>query len=384
MTPLQLYVHIPYCLHKCHYCDFNSHAGNDFPWEGYRLALLSELEHWASQSHFAGRSISSIFFGGGTPSLAPPKLIAAIVDTTGDRFGLDDDVEVTLEANPGTVDADHFRDYRNAGVNRLSIGVQSLDVGELRWLERIHSPDEALAAFETGRRAGFANINLDLMYGLPEQSVDGWLQTLETVIDLGPEHLSCYQLTVEPHTRLADIHRRQPLPLPDDETSLLFFSTTRQRLAEAGYLAYEISNFARAGAHCRHNDGYWLYHDYIGIGAGAAGKWDTDNGGVHRYSNIRSPETYMWQARIHGLAVNGHESLGRHMGAAEAVWMGLRRHNGFSRAWFVDRFGSDALTLFGDELGKWQRLSHLIVSEDSIRLSETGITQADSIATDLF
>ncbi|HXH72347.1 MAG TPA: radical SAM family heme chaperone HemW [Mariprofundaceae bacterium] len=382
--PLQLYVHIPYCLHKCHYCDFNSHAGNDFPWEGYRVALLAELEHWSDQEQFAGRRIHSVFFGGGTPSLAPPKLITGIIEATSDRFGLTDDAEITLEANPGTVDIGNFRDYRQAGVNRLSIGVQSLDTGQLQWLERIHSPDEALAAFETGRTAGFTNINLDLMYGLPGQSVANWLQTVDTVIGLGPDHLSCYQLTIEPHTRLADIHRRQPLPLPDDETSLQFFSTTRQRLAEAGYQPYEISNFARAGAHCRHNDGYWLYHDYIGIGAGAAGKWDSSNGGAHRYSNIRSPETYMLQARLHGQAVNNHESLGRHMSAAEAVWMGLRRHSGFSRTWFSKRFGLDVLAMFGSELETWRQLGHLIVGKDSIRLSESGIVQADSIAADLF
>lgn len=357
---------------------------SEHPWRDYRQALLTELGYWAEQPQFADREISSIFFGGGTPSLAPPELIAAVIEATRRQLGLDGKAEITLEANPGTVDAGHFCGYRQAGVNRLSIGVQSLNPAELEWLERIHSPDDALAAFATGREAGFDNINLDLMYGLPGQTVDGWLKTLDQAILLGPEHLSCYQLTVEPHTRLATSQRHTPVALPDEEASLRLFHETRQRLGEAGYSAYEISNFARRGHHCRHNDSYWCYHDYIGIGAGAAGKWDMPDGGACRYSNIRSPENYIDKARDEGKAINSRECLDLRTAAAEAIWMGLRRHAGLSRQWFSRRFGNDVMFTFGDALQAWQQRGDLHVDENHLCLSETGLIQADSVATDLF
>jgi len=379
-----LYVHIPFCVHKCHYCDFNSHVRAEHAWADYEAALLAELAYRAEQAEFAGRHIESIFFGGGTPSLAPPALISAVIETVRERFGLAAAAEISLEANPGTVDAANFRGYRQAGVNRLSIGVQSLDAAELEWLERIHSPEQALAAFHTGREAGFDNINLDLMYGLPGQRVQDWLQALDTVIRLAPEHLSCYQLTVEPHTKLAATHRQQPLPLPDDEASLHFFRQTREHLASAGYLAYEISNFALPDRRCRHNDGYWLYHDYIGIGAGAAGKCNQPGGGTRRYSNIRAPEAYMDKAVSSGHAELGMESLDPPTAAAEAIWMGLRRSDGLDRHWFSERFGRDAMLMFEKALLKWQRQGGLIIEAGSIRLSPTGLTLADSIAADLF
>jgi len=377
---LHLYVHIPFCLHKCAYCDFNSHVRQQPLWDDYRMALLAELGNWSNQAQFSGRTITSIFFGGGTPSLAPPALIADVLHQAGHCFTLSDDIEITLEANPGTVDAERFAAYSKAGINRLSIGVQSFDDAELHWLERIHSGAQAIQAMQRARSAGFDNISLDLMYGLPEQDLAGWMHSLETAIDLAPEHLSCYQLTIEAHTELALRHSRQPLALPEDELALEFLLSTRKRLSEAGYQAYEVSNFARAGRYCRHNDAYWLYHDYIGIGAGAAGKWDLPDGGITRYANIRSPEAYSKAAASTGSAINTQESLNLHKAAGEAVWLGLRRNDGIDQQAFRQRFGSTMDEMFGSALKSWVDSGHLMITEQTIKLSKQGLGMADSIA----
>jgi len=355
------------------------------PWAKYQQALLCELKHWAGHAPFAGRrpvehKLASLFFGGGTPSLAPPTLIAAVIGAADQLFGLSEQCEITLEANPGSAEAGRFQAYRQAGINRLSIGVQSLDAVKLRWLERIHGQEEAIEAFHMARRAGFDNINLDLMFGLPDQSLTHWLDTLHRVIDLGPEHISCYQLTVEAHTALATRHAQTPYPLPDDELALSMFHATREHLAAAGYQAYEVSNFSRPGRHCQHNDGYWQYDDYIGIGAGAAGKWDDAEGGITRYSNIRTPERYIEAACTRGSAINSSESLGCRQAAGEACWLALRRTHGIDRAAFRQRFGMDAGEQFASELQPWLDNQMLELNEQAIFLTPAGLTMADSIA----
>jgi len=379
-SPLHLYVHIPFCIHKCAYCDFNSHVRPAPPWDEYRRALLNELTHRAAQPQYSKRRIDTIFFGGGTPSLAPPQLIADILQATAELFDLHKQAEISLEANPGTIESEHFAAFRAAGVNRLSIGVQSFNDDELQWLERIHNSQQAMDAFATARSAGFDNVSLDLMYGLPQQQLSDWLQNLDTAVAMAPEHLSCYQLTVEPHTELALRHQRLPLLLPEDDEALEFLRQTRGRLAEQGYQPYEISNFARPGYYCRHNDGYWLYDDYIGIGAGAAGKWDTVQGGITRYSNNRSPESYIRSALNQGSAANSDETLALKKAAAEAVWLGLRRREGVQLAHFKRRFGQDVNTFFANQLAPWEKSGHLITSPEYLQLSDSGLGMADSIA----
>jgi len=383
-NPFMLYVHIPYCVHKCHYCDFNSHVRGDPDWQQYEQALLSELSQWARQPQFAGRKLASIFFGGGTPSLAPSELIASVIDTATCLFESLPDIEISLEANPGTVDQSNFAGFRQAGVNRLSIGVQSLDDAELKWLERIHNGEQAVDALNAGRAAGFENINLDLMYGLPNQTLEQWFKTLDEVMRLGPEHLSCYQLTVEPHTKLAAEVENVAAQLPDDELALEFLFKTRERLAEAGYEAYEVSNFSKPGMKCRHNDGYWLYLDYIGIGAGAAGKWDTEDGGATRYGNIRNPEKYIESALKDARAINSDERLPKGTAEAEALWQGLRRTGGISNEWFTERFGADIQTRFENELAPWLADQKLVWESDCLHLTDKGLPFADSVAEELF
>jgi len=379
-SPLQLYVHIPFCVHKCHYCDFNSHERDQPDWSAYQQALVAELKHYNESPHYSGRSLQTIFFGGGTPSLAPPALIEAVIEAARRYCGIDADAEITLEANPGTADADNFTGYRQAGINRLSMGVQSLDATELRWLERIHSAEEVLLAYSMARQTGFKNINLDLMYGLPKQSISAWMTNLNAVIALAPEHLSCYQLTVEPHTKLAATHARKPYSLPDDDTALAMLYGTRLRLSDAGYAAYEISNFAKPDLKCRHNDGYWLYHDYIGIGAGASGKWDQADQGITRYSNIRTPERYVESVMAVGNAINAQESLDQAQAAAEACWLGLRRSAGIDRKQFQQRFGMDVWERFQAPLQGWRSDGKLVLSDAALHLSKTGIAFADSIS----
>jgi len=380
-----LYVHIPFCAHKCHYCDFNSHVRTEPLWQSYADALAQELIHWSGQHNFKGRPVSSVFIGGGTPSLMPPPLLASLIATIQSCFSLDPQAEITIEANPGSSDQHHFSDYRNAGINRISIGVQSLDAEELRWLERIHSPDEALAAFQAARAAGFTNVNLDAMYGLPGQTLDHWQQTLHRLIQLNPEHLSCYQLTVEPHTRLAAQHAQSPYALPQEEASLAFFHYTRHTLRAFGYQPYEISNFSRSGYHCRHNDGYWLYRDYLGIGAGASGKWDEWEhdkapAGCHRYTNIKTPEKYIRSVQKNGFAIRQSETLDLNQAAAEAIWLGLRRKDGIDKQWFEDRFQQPLAQFIQPALTPWLISGDVRLNNAGIQLSEQGIVLADSIS----
>ncbi|MFQ5355691.1 MAG: radical SAM family heme chaperone HemW [Mariprofundaceae bacterium] len=381
-SPLHLYVHIPYCLHKCAYCDFNSHAQPRPPWDDYLKAVRSDIAYRASQPRFKDRQLNSIYFGGGTPSLAPASLIRKIMEETDKYFSIADNIEISLEANPGVADSERLTAYREAGVNRLSIGAQSFRDDELAWLERIHSAKDIKRAFQTARLAGFKNISLDLIYGLPGQNLETWLDSLKTAIDLKPEHFSCYQLTIEPHTLLAARHNKVPLKLPNDEQSLDFLFSTRKRLEDTAYEAYEISSFCRAGFRCRHNDAYWLYDDYIGIGPGASGKWDKTDGDVHRYTNIKRPDAYI-QASQSNQFVGSEEILAKSRAAAEAVWLGLRRRHGIRRDAFSSRFDADVWSLFSQQLQPWLNSGHLHLSRDALSLTDSGLTIADSIALSL-
>ncbi|RTZ79468.1 MAG: YggW family oxidoreductase, partial [Gammaproteobacteria bacterium] len=263
--PLGLYVHIPWCVRKCPYCDFNSHAAQgELEEQAYVDALLTDL----AREEAGGRVVETLFIGGGTPSLFSGEAITRLLQGIRDTLDLASDTEITLEANPGAVDAAHFEAYREAGVNRLSIGIQSFDGDALQRLGRIHDARQAVEAFETARAAGFENINLDLMFGLPQQKLEEALDDLRRAIALGPEHLSWYQLTLEPHT---PFHRHPP-PLPADDLVWEMQEQGLELLAKAGYGRYETSAHALVGWRCRHNLNYWRFGDYLGIGAGAHGK----------------------------------------------------------------------------------------------------------------
>ena len=273
--PLSLYVHVPWCVRKCPYCDFNSHplGPEGLPEAQFLRALLEDLAEESGDA--AGRALVSVFFGGGTPSLLAPETVARVLEAAGRGPGLAPGAEVTLEANPGTVDAGRLRELRAAGVDRLSLGAQSFDDRLLRRIGRIHSAREAAAAVEAARSAGFGNVGLDLMYGLPGQTAAGALADVEAALALEPEHLSHYQLTLEAGTAF----HRVPPPLPDEEVVADMESACRARLADGGLARYEVSAFARPGRQCRHNLNYWTFGDYLALGPGAHGKLTRVAGG---------------------------------------------------------------------------------------------------------
>ena len=337
--PLSLYIHMPWCVKKCPYCDFNSHGLRSElpPYAAYIEHLLADLD--ADLADFAealaGRPIVSIFFGGGTPSLFAPELIARLLDGVRQRLALVDGCEITLETNPGTVEHGRFDGYLAAGVNRISFGVQSFDDDKLRRLGRIHSAVEAEAAVKSAQDAGYANIHLDLMYALPQQTLDGALADVERALTLAPTHISHYQLTLEPNTAFA----ANPPPLPDDDHAWAMQEACEQRLAAAGYAQYEISAYAQPGRRCAHNLNYWQFGDYFGIGAGAHGKLsDAGSGRVHRRWKTRHPRAYLEAAG--GAARIGGDSV---VGAAELPFEymlnALRLVDGVPLAEFAGRTG---------------------------------------------
>jgi len=286
-SPIAVYVHLPWCVRKCPYCDFNSHVRPErLPEAEYVAALLADLD--GDLELATGRSVSSVFLGGGTPSLFGVDAIAALLEGLKVRLPFAPAVEVTMEANPGTVEHGRFAGYAAAGVNRVSLGAQSFDAAALRVLGRIHGPDEIGMAVSELVDVGLDNFNLDLMYGLPDQSLDGALADVEAAIALGPAHLSHYQLTLEPGT--AFFHR--PPALPDDERIFEMQLECQRLLARRGYAQYEISAYARRGRECRHNLNYWRFGDYLGIGAGAHGKVTTE-AGIVRTEKSRSPRAYL-------------------------------------------------------------------------------------------
>lgn len=288
LPPLAAYVHIPWCVRKCPYCDFNSHAaGSSLPEDDYVTALLADLN--SDMDQVQSRKLSSIFFGGGTPSLFSPAALGRILDGLERRVGFADDIEITLEANPGTFEQAKFRDYRRLGINRLSIGVQSFQPPKLAALGRIHDGDEAVRAADMARAAGFDNFNLDLMHGLPDQSLDDALSDLRTAIAQQPTHLSWYQLTVEPNTEFWS----KPPTLPEDETLWDIQEAGQVLLADHGYDQYETSAYAQPGRQARHNLNYWTFGDFLGLGAGAHGKSSTPDGRIRRSWKTRLPKDYL-------------------------------------------------------------------------------------------
>ena len=293
LPPLALYVHIPWCVQKCPYCDFNSHAQKQaIPEAEYVSALLDDLS--ADLAFVAGRTLSSIFIGGGTPSLFSAQAIGQLLAGIQERIPFDDNIEITLEANPGTVEAGRFAGYQSAGVNRFSIGVQSFNPLHLQKLGRIHDPAQAVAAAHQASALKLRSFNLDLMHGLPNQTLEQALDDLRQAIALAPPHLSWYQLTIEPNTAFG----ARPPRLPEDDTLWEIQERGHELLLEAGYRQYEISAYAKPGFECQHNLNYWRFGDYLGIGCGAHGKLtDPHTGTIHRTVKIKHPKGYLDPAR---------------------------------------------------------------------------------------
>ena len=337
LPPLSLYIHIPWCLRKCPYCDFNSHEKRgELPEAQYVDALVADVE--ASLANVWGRRIYTIFIGGGTPSLFTPQAIDRLLVAVRTRLAVDPEAEITLEANPGTFEIDRFRGYRAAGVNRISIGVQSFDDGKLAALGRVHAADEARRALGAALEI-FPSVNADLMYGLPQQTLDEAVRDIDEAIAFGTPHISAYHLSLEPDTQF----HRYPPPLPDDEVSADMQEALEERLAAAGLAHYETSAFAKPGHRARHNLNYWSFGDYVGLGAGAHGKISFRDR-VLREIRQRKPETYMRTA-LEGNAV--HESRDVTVGELPFEFMlnALRLVDGFATTLFETRTGLPLLSI---------------------------------------
>lgn len=368
LPPLSLYIHLPWCIRKCPYCDFNSHrAGAEPPLKRYADAVIRDLSLEAASDADAGRPVRTVFLGGGTPSLFPASEIQRILRAADRHLGLAEDAEITMEANPGTLEFDDPAAFREAGVNRLSIGAQSFSADCLRSLGRIHGPEEIALAVAGARSGGFDNLNLDLMFGLPGQDLALARRDVDAAIRLQPEHISYYQLTIEPNTVFFS---SKPDDLPDEETCCEIQETGHQSLAAAGYRQYEVSAFSLPGRQCQHNLNYWEFGDYVAVGAGAHGKLSGTTGGVLRYRKPAHPTTYMKQAEA-GVFDDARRTIADDDLAFEYMLNILRLSGGFSAEMFERRTGLAAAALEEplaraqtdglmerDAAGGWRTTSH--------------------------
>ena len=323
-APLALYVHWPFCVSKCPYCDFNSHVREAVDQQAWRDALLADLAYEAAR--LPGRRLASIFFGGGTPSLMPPATVAAIIEAATNAWPAEPGIEITLEANPSSVEAARFADLAAAGVNRVSLGLQALDDQALAFLGRAHGVDEGLAALATAQRH-FGRVSFDLIYARPGQSLAAWEAELDRALGFGTEHLSLYQLTIEPGTRFATLAAKGALTLPDEDLAADLWETTQARTAAAGLPLYEVSNHARPGAESRHNLTYWRYRDYAGVGPGAHGRRE----GIATFRR-KKPENWLAQVSRNGHGAESEVALAPAERVTEALVMGLRMREGIDLA----------------------------------------------------
>jgi oxygen-independent coproporphyrinogen-3 oxidase len=373
-----LYVHIPYCEAKCPYCDFNSYAVERFPEERYADALIAELDTYVALPPWRGATIATIFFGGGTPSLFRPATIGRLLDAFAARAALADDVEITLEANPGTVERTRLEGFRGAGVNRLSFGIQSFQPDLLRTLGRIHSADDARAAIAAARAAGFDNLSLDLIFAVPGQARAAWAADVAEVVRHAPEHVSAYNLIYEPSTPFHTLRARGEIAPLDDEDELWMYQHVRAALADAGYEHYEISNFARPSRAARHNQGYWRGIDALGLGAGAH-SYASEPGWGRRWANERIPERYI--AAVAGAgAIATREELSLATAAGEFMFLGLRELAGIRPADFAARFGRSVEDVH-PSVQELRAAELLATHGDRLALTERGLLFADTVFT---
>ncbi len=384
LETIALYIHIPFCHKKCHYCDFNSFAGMMGWRRRYVRALTREIALVGEAARLANgmrRRCRTIFFGGGTPSLLPPADIAAILAATHAAFAVDVAAEVTLEANPATLERGPLPDMRAAGINRLSMGAQSFDADLLRWMGRIHSPEEIISATEAARAAGFDNINLDFIFALPDQTMDQWQSTLDRAVALAPDHLSLYSLIVEPETPLFDwVEAGTVIPASED-CSADMYEYAQARLAGTAYEQYEISNWARPGKACQHNLTYWRNLPYLAVGAGAHASF-----GGRRFSNAKPLAEYIdgvsaYQPTAATLGLVGgpvveSETISHALEMGQTAMLALRLHEGLDLTLFACRFGVEFADVFGakiTDLRTWGLIEEVIVDGTRrIRLTERG------------
>ena len=368
--PLELYVHIPFCVRKCQYCDFLSGPSDEETKDRYIEALLKEIR---AAEHTEDYEIVSVFIGGGTPSALKAEAIASIMRTLQEQFFFCEDAEVTIEANPGTVDLEKLTIYRNVGINRLSLGLQSTDAEELKLLGRIHSYEEFLKSYEWAREVGFSNINIDLMFAIPGQTGEAWRQHLYQVAELNPEHISAYSLIIEEGTPFAE----QNLDLPDEDTEYQMYEDTAEILERYVYRQYEISNYAKQGYMSRQNAGYWQRLEYLGFGLGASSLY----GGM-RFSNTHQMQEYLKESRNPDQIRQDVTVLSRNEQIEEFMFLGLRMTEGISEKKFEENFDVRLMDIYGDILQKYEETGFMEHIETKWRLTRKGIHVSNHILAD--
>lgn len=379
MKKLGIYIHIPFCVRKCVYCDFLSFPADDAVKSMYMAALNEEIK--ATAASYGEYEVQTVFFGGGTPSCIAKELLKDCLLTIQMYFHMADNAELTLELNPGTASLESLEYLRNAGFNRLSIGLQSADNKELRLLGRIHTYEDFLSTYEWARRAGFSNINVDLMSALPGQSLETWLNTLHMVLKLEPEHISAYSLIIEEGTKLFDCIGQYP-QIPDEDTDRLMYHETKRLLAEHGYVRYEISNYAKKGFESRHNQIYWQrgcdhIRDYIGLGLGAS-----STVGNYRYRNTGNLPEYIADCKIPDRLRRGEELLSKQELMEEFVFLGLRRMEGISVSEFERTFGEPLEQIWEKAFNKWSSAGCLAKKGGFWFLTEKGIDISNVVLAD--
>jgi oxygen-independent coproporphyrinogen-3 oxidase len=379
-VPFSLYIHIPYCISKCPYCDFNSHVVAEIPEVKYIDALLRELEHYGNLEDWRGRTVQSIFFGGGTPSTFKPESIGKLLAWTAATFPINLDCEITLEANPGTVDSDKFFGYRDAGVNRISVGVQSFQPKLLKLLGRVHSAEEARQALGTVRQAGFENFSFDLIYANPGQTLRELEADLDTALEFQPPHLSAYNLTFEEGTPFHYEYRAGRMKSLSEEDEIAMSELIERKFSGARLSRYEISNYARPRWHSRHNVNYWRGGDYLGLGAGAHSHKQDMSGGAfgRRWNNEKTPGRYMRRVTEMRQAVVQQEELELTKAAGEFMFLGLRMMEGVSIEKFCSRFGK-APVEFYPRIRDWIDGDLMEEKQAFLRLTPKGLLLANSL-----
>ena len=361
-----LYLHIPFCASRCTYCDFNTYVGMNDLFEPYVRALQTEIR--SQKSEVRRLPAQTIFFGGGTPSLLKPAQIGELIRTCHETFDLPEHFETTMECNPGTVTLDYLREARAQGVNRLSFGAQSADPNELKLLGREHSFEQVVSAIQNAREAGFDNVNFDLIFGLPYQSLETWQRTLDAALAIAPDHISLYALTIEQGTPMYDWVRRGEVPYPDPDAAADMYDYAERTLGAAGYDHYEISNWCKPDHECQHNLIYWRNEPYFGLGAGAHSSSIN-----RRWWKVRRPADYIAKAESHASLVMNHEDIDEKTSRGETMMLGLRLLNeGVGQARFIERYGNPINYFYEKELAEGVSLGLLDVTAERVLLTERG------------
>ena len=371
--PLGLYIHIPYCIHKCGYCDFNSHPIKHDETDHYIDAVVAEMQHYA-KIYSNTNIIKTIFLGGGTPTTLTVYQLERILKECVKEFKVTSDAEITIEANPATTGIEEMKLIRQTGYNRISIGVQSFDKTELKLLDRAHGPEEVHSTIDCARKAGFDNLSLDLMFAVPNQSLSSWESNLDKALKKNPEHLSTYNLTIEQETAFSKLQSNGKLIMPEDGHQLELYKKTIERLTNKGFHHYEISNFARKGKECKHNITYWKNSNTLGLGAGAS---SYING--TRFKNTNLPARYIRQVKEGKTAVEHSETLEPRQAMGETIMLGLRLLQGISIHQFERRFQVSFINLFKKIIHPLKEKELILIEDDCLRLSPKGLFLADSV-----